>query len=386
MYLLKKGYFERGVTKTSSCSQIMLVPSTTSSSPTNSMRRRQATTMYRSTSGRKRTFLTLLTTTTVVVVVALVSFIEARSASSSSSWKVNPTTWQTPSTSKSRRTLSTRSSTSSPILGLAQVIPRGGSEYYNNRNPLSQQGPEGIHPPPPTTTTTIDESSSAMYWNDPAFNDPLASPEPPSHDPRYGSVQEQVEHWRNLQREQAAAQVHSPRDTQGRIKLMTSVSKGSRALIFFVLMWRNVHLYEMADQSARGLLRTILVFPLVLLFMANLAGVVASITSPSHSAKKRLKAILNLDKFMEVLLIMYAFVRLTVWPSKTVMREQYIASVLHSVFFILQCQAFTKLSWDETSMPTMQSYMSSQGEEYEEEGSEAWAHQRSSHQHDIRDF
>lgn len=112
-----------------------------------------------------------------------------------------------------------------------------------------------------------------------------------------------------------------------------------------MLLWRDVHLYEVADNALKGLSRLLIVTPLCILFMANLAGVVASLTSPSGSAKKRLKAILNLDKLVESLLIIYNFIRLTIWPSKFIPREMYIANTLHSVFFLLQSQAFTRVTW-----------------------------------------
>ena len=170
-----------------------------------------------------------------------------------------------------------------------------------------------------------------------------------NQDPFQESVQDRVDRWRSSQIEYAASLRDSPRDEQGRFKLLTSVSKGSRALIFFVLMWRDIHLYEIADQSRTGIARLVLVVPLTLLFVANLAGAVASITSPSHSAKRRLKGILNLDKLLEVLLIVFYLIRLTIAPSKYTPREIFISNILHSVFFIIQSQAFTKLSWDESA-------------------------------------
>lgn len=139
----------------------------------------------------------------------------------------------------------------------------------------------------------------------------------------------------------------NPRDEQGRMKLIASVSKGSRAFIFFVLMWRDIHLFETADQSLKsgGVLRLMAVIPLTLLFIGNMAGVVASFTSPGHATKKRMKAILNLDKIVEVLLLGWYFLRLTVLPSKFIPRELFIANTLHSVFFLIQCQAFTRVTW-----------------------------------------
>jgi hypothetical protein len=72
-----------------------------------------------------------------------------------------------------------------------------------------------------------------------------------------------------------------------------------------------------------------------------------TIASPSQSAKKRLKAILNLDKFVEMLIIVFNFGRLTLFPSKyTPPREIYIARIrCIPSFFILQSKAFTRLTW-----------------------------------------
>jgi hypothetical protein len=71
--------------------------------------------------------------------------------------------------------------------------------------------------------------------------------------------------------------------------------------------------------------------------------------SPPYSAKRRLKGILNLDKLLEVILISFYLIRLTIAPSKYTPREIFISNTLHSVFFIIQSQAFTKLSWDESA-------------------------------------
>jgi hypothetical protein len=196
-----------------------------------------------------------------------------------------------------------------------------------------------------------DEASYYSGYNNDerAIGTQPTDPTQENQDPFQESVQDRVDKWRSSQIEYAASLRDSPRDEQGRFKLLTSVSKGSRALIFFVLMWRDIHLYEIADQSRTGIARLVLVVPLTLLFVANLAGAVASITSPSHSAKRRLKGILNLDKLLEVLLIVFYLIRLTIAPSKYTPREIFISNTLHSVFFIIQSQAFTKLSWDESA-------------------------------------
>jgi hypothetical protein len=174
-------------------------------------------------------------------------------------------------------------------------------------------------------------------------------PGTPGNDPFQETVQERVENWRSQQQQKyqglSAAQEANPRDEKGRMKLLASVGKGSRAFIFFVMMWRDIHLYEVADQALKGTFRLMVVVPMVGLFIANLAGAVVSFSSPSHSSKKRLKAILNLDKVLEAIMLFWYFIRLTVAPSRYVPREVFIANTLHSVFFIVQCQAFTRVSW-----------------------------------------
>lgn len=176
--------------------------------------------------------------------------------------------------------------------------------------------------------------------------------EPPSHE----TVQDNIDTWRAQQRQRAEATQFSARDDQGRVKLLTSVSKGSRILIFFVLMLRDIHLYEVADASRKGLSRIVCVTPLIFLFLSNMVGVFASLTNPSHNTKKRLKAILNLDKFLEAALIVFYLLRLTIFPPAHIPREIFIANIFHSVFFILQAQAFTRLSWDEAAAPSINSY------------------------------
>jgi len=170
------------------------------------------------------------------------------------------------------------------------------------------------------------------------------------------SVQDRHDKWRSAQMEKYSnltpEQEFNPRDEQGRMKLLSSVSKGSRALIFFVLMWRDIYLFEVTDQSIKGSLRKMFTRAvLTTVFLGNLAGVVTSVTSQGHSAKNRLKAILNLDKLVETTLLLWNLGRVTLFPSRYVEREIFVAGILHSVFFLIQCQAFTRVTWDEKVAP-----------------------------------
>jgi hypothetical protein len=225
---------------------------------------------------------------------------------------------------------------------------RGGSETPSSYPPSTSAAP----PPTPSSSSYVGYYPPHEQEAPPGDN-VLQTDDDPFHE----TVQERVDHWKTYQQEHAAEYQESPRDDKGRIKLLTSVSRASRSIFFLILMMRNVHLYEVADRTMTGLGRFLAVTPLALLFVANMAGAVASLTSPSHSAKKRLKAILNLDKLLEALLILHSFARLTVLPPPMdTPRESYIANLFHSAFFILQCQTFTRLSWDEKAAQPLGSY------------------------------
>ena len=121
-------------------------------------------------------------------------------------------------------------------------------------------------------------------------------------------------------------------------------------------MWRTVHHYELADAafgSSKGLLRAIVVTPLVVLFLGEMMGAILGLTggsiggggNASHATKKRLKGILNLHKGVELMMLVYNVVRLAVWPSRYVIREVYIGRTISNFFFLMQAQLYTKLSW-----------------------------------------
>jgi hypothetical protein len=117
-------------------------------------------------------------------------------------------------------------------------------------------------------------------------------------------------------------------DEYGRFKLFTTVSRISVSFFFFILMWRTVHHYELADltfssaatstggsggkSSSSPILRIIVVTPLVVLFIGEMMGAILGLTgglgigsggndNSSHATKKRLKGILNLHKVRNII-------------------------------------------------------------------------------------
>ncbi len=189
-----------------------------------------------------------------------------------------------------------------------------------------------------------------------------------NNDPMYGyreTVEDRIDAWRRQQQHkqqtQSAAEAASAVDEQGRFKLFTTVSKVSVSFFFFILMWRTVHHYELADATfgptgrmksggfKAFLVRTIVLSPLVVLFLGEMMGAILGISGggggQSHATKKRLKGVLNLHKGVELIMMAYNIVRLALFPSKYTIREVYIGRTISNFFFLIQCQLYTKLSW-----------------------------------------
>lgn len=178
------------------------------------------------------------------------------------------------------------------------------------------------------------------------------NPPPPPQDPDHifqESVQDRVDQWRQQQIQHRDKMTNvekvALRENTGRMKLLVSVGRGARGVLFGVLMWRNLTLMEVVDKTTKGSMRNFLFGMLAVLFLGNLAGVSASFGTGGHATTRRCKAILNVDKLVEIFLILWYFLRLSIIPKKLVPREVYVASIFHSIFFLVQCQQMTKLSW-----------------------------------------
>ena len=169
-----------------------------------------------------------------------------------------------------------------------------------------------------------------------------------------------------MQQTQSATDAASAIDEQGRFKLFTTVSRVAVSFFFFILMWRTVHHYELADATfgkrsssssqsgvRASLLRIVVVTPLIVQFLGEMMGAILGLTggsiggggNASHATKKRLKGILNLHKGVELVMLIYNVIRLAVWPSRYVIREVYIGRTISNFFFLMQAQLYTKLSW-----------------------------------------
>ncbi|EED89281.1 predicted protein [Thalassiosira pseudonana CCMP1335] len=254
----------------------------------------------------------------------------------------------------------------------------------NNNNNNIQDIPGQIPPPMGGSNTDFNYQTSMantvnvqQHQTSGEFVDVMGANSDPTIYGYRETVEDRIAAWRlqqqQLQQTQSAAEAASAVDEQGRFKLFTTVSRVSVSFFFFILMWRTVHHYELADAtfgnlgrgSKRGgmkaaLLRTVVVTPLVVLFLGEMMGVILGLTGggvggggASHATKKRLKGILNLHKGVELVMLVYNVVRLAILPSKYIVREVYIGRTISNFFFLMQAQLYTKLSWDDVSKTTI---------------------------------
>lgn len=222
---------------------------------------------------------------------------------------------------------------------------------------LSTLGVSALRPPqngvPPMNPSSSYAATSYdnINRNNPNDPGPIDYPDdyPGDYPGEHQSVEERLMSWREEQQKrfenQSAIDAANPREEDGRMKLLASVSKGSISLFFFILMWRSVHHYELADQAFKNTKRLLCVIPTIILFLGNMAGCLASVTSSSSSSKKKMKAILNLNKLLEGALFAYNICRLSIFPTKYIPREIYVGRIISNFLFIVQCQLFTKVTW-----------------------------------------
>ena len=218
----------------------------------------------------------------------------------------------------------------------------------------------------PTSSITNDETQQYSSIDSASSPSPEYTASPSGGetmvDPIHETVQDRLDAWKEKQLQNMAQYQQSALDDKGRAKLVISVSKPARIFVFGLFTWRTLHIYEQivgtSASSANPLVgpKVLVTLPVFLLFLADILGTILSFANVSSFTKKRLKAILNLNKVVEFLVLFHSIVRLTVWPSRYITKEIYLGRIIHSIFLLVQLQAFTRLSWDETAAPSIQTY------------------------------
>eukprot|EP00584_Thalassiosira_punctigera_P002041 CAMPEP_0172529280 /NCGR_PEP_ID=MMETSP1067-20121228/3394_1 /TAXON_ID=265564 ORGANISM="Thalassiosira punctigera, Strain Tpunct2005C2" /NCGR_SAMPLE_ID=MMETSP1067 /ASSEMBLY_ACC=CAM_ASM_000444 /LENGTH=393 /DNA_ID=CAMNT_0013313309 /DNA_START=168 /DNA_END=1346 /DNA_ORIENTATION=+ len=241
-----------------------------------------------------------------------------------------------------------------------------GVPQYQQLPPQQQMGDSNLQISPPASTSSAETAAGAGGYDimDGTGGGGTSNDQVPEY---RETVEDRIDAWRRqqqqLQQTQTAADAASVVDGDGRFKLFTTVSRVSVSFFFFILMWRTVHHYELADATFGGgvgvraaIARIVVVTPLVVLFLGEMMGAILGLTGGSSSSsqqKKRLKGILNLHKGVELVMMFYNVFRLAIWPSKYVVREVFIGRTISNFFFLMQAQLYTKLSWGDVSKSTL---------------------------------
>jgi len=127
-------------------------------------------------------------------------------------------------------------------------------------------------------------------------------------------------------------------------KLLETVqSSGAITVMMFILVWRGISHYEMADKIS-GPLRIPAVLMAFLVCITNLAGFVVSMSA--RGPTKKLKIVINNNKVVEfVELIFNAWVLLFQPNANKNVREESLVRTFTNVFFLMQLQLYTKATW-----------------------------------------
>jgi len=178
-----------------------------------------------------------------------------------------------------------------------------------------------------------------------------SQPDPSYVDPNSQiSVEEHFQAWQLEQQQryenQSQLDQQNPRDEQGRVKLSFVVSRASISVLFFVLIMRSLHHFELTDKMfKKSPLRPFFIFPTIILFLSNMAGFVAAFSTPSSKTKRRMKAVINLNKLFELCQFLYCICRIIIFPNKYVERDIYVGRSLGHFIILAQCQLMTKVAW-----------------------------------------
>lgn len=128
--------------------------------------------------------------------------------------------------------------------------------------------------------------------------------------------------------------------------LLRQASSASIGILFGLLIWRSLSSYELADEFAAGLIRYILIAPIVGILSLNVVGLALNLIRPMNF-KNHLKVILALNivrEWVEMaynsMMIVIAFAKSTTLP-----REVYFGRLFMNVWWSLLCFSFSRSRW-----------------------------------------
>ena len=134
--------------------------------------------------------------------------------------------------------------------------------------------------------------------------------------------------------------------------LARKVNSMSIGILFMLLVWRNLSVYELADQFVSKRMRLLTLPPLVAILLSNLLGFLMNVMRP-HGFKNLLKLILATNISRECVELVYN-VAMVFSRSRysSIPRDVYVGRFFMNVWWTAFCLSFSRSRWVAGSPPT----------------------------------
>jgi hypothetical protein len=127
--------------------------------------------------------------------------------------------------------------------------------------------------------------------------------------------------------------------------LVKTVSTVSIGLLFMLLVWRNLSVYELADQFTSNRMRSITIIPMMAILAANIIGFLICIFRP-QGFKNQLKAILAVNSVREGVELIYNIVKVFGGSRySSIPSDVYIGRFFMNVWWLSLTFSFSKGRW-----------------------------------------
>jgi len=128
--------------------------------------------------------------------------------------------------------------------------------------------------------------------------------------------------------------------------LMKKASETSICLLFLLLTWRTISVYELADSFSSSYMRFVTVLPIMLIFCSNIIGFALNISKPANF-KSYMKLILALNTIREFVEAFYNIFMIVIRTSEynTIPKEVYFGRFFSNIWWLSLCTSFSRSRW-----------------------------------------
>jgi hypothetical protein len=128
---------------------------------------------------------------------------------------------------------------------------------------------------------------------------------------------------------------------------MKQINAKGLAFCFFVMLWRALHHFEIADALVSPKQRLALVVPSLAMVITNALCLLACcVSGTSFKHKMRMKTALSLNSLIEGLLLASNVIRLLLGGTlQQTKKAEYVGQLLVNFWFLTICFSFAKMHW-----------------------------------------